>query len=385
MAYQFRDETISYRRLFHQYPELGFHENRTSETIASFLKTEGIEYRAGIAKTGLIARIDGKYERPLGMIRFDMDALPIQEETGLEFSSRNSGVMHACGHDGHMAIGLTVCKILKEMQNELNGSIRCIFQPAEEGDGGAALMIKEHVLENPKPDFILGMHLWNEKPVGWIGIKSGPVMAASDIFEITVTGKGGHGGNPARVNDPVVCTAQIILGLQTIISRNLSPFEHAVVSITYVSGGTTYNVIPERVVIEGTIRSFEQETREKIHRRIDEICENIAAASGCKSQVMIQGVTSAVVNNKEIAEEICNFIAEAYPSFDVDRDYQTTISEDMALYQEQVPGCFLLVGSANPAKGLVQGHHHPKFDFDEDILTTASSLLSDLCVHLLNK
>lgn len=224
-ANELAEQTIGLRRSLHQTPELGFQEEVTSAFVAKQLESYGLNVRRGIAKTGLIARIEGKNHSRNGMIRVDMDGLPIQEETGLVFASRTPGRMHACGHDGHMAMGITTARMLNERSAMINGSISCIFQPAEEGDGGAKAMIADGVLENPKPDFILGIHLWNERPLGWISIKDGPLMAGSDSIEITVKGKGGHGGLPQQVKDPIVCAAQIIGALQTIVSRNLSPFD----------------------------------------------------------------------------------------------------------------------------------------------------------------
>lgn len=385
LAQILQEDTVKTRRMIHQNPELGFQEINTANLIAGSLRSAEIEFKQGIARTGIVAQIDGKKDQPVGAIRFDMDALPIQEDTGLEYSSLRPGVMHACGHDGHTAIGLTVCKILQTYHHELPGSIRCIFQPAEEGDGGAKQMVQENVLENPKPDFILGMHLWNEKPVGWIGLTSGPVMAASDIFEIKILGKGGHGGNPAQTNDPIVCAAQIALGLQTISSRNLSAFEQAVLSITSINGGTTHNVIPEEVILKGTIRTFEKSTQAKIHARMKDVCENIATANGCKAILSIKAVTPTVINNERITELVKTVVQKEYPEMQIDSRYQTTISEDMAFYMERIPGCFILLGSSNAAKGKDFAHHHPKFDFDEQVMTTAVGLISDACFHILSE
>ena len=379
------DEMVKNRRYFHQHPELGFHETQTADYLANQLQGLGLEITTGVAKTGIVTRIKGDLEKPMGMLRFDMDALPIQEETGLVFSSQNQGVMHACGHDGHMAIGLAVCNLLKSTSNELEGSIRCIFQPAEEGDGGAAMMIREGVLENPQPDFVLGLHLWNEKPVGWVGVKSGPVMAASDVFEIRVIGKGGHGGNPTQIVDPIVCAAQIVSGLQTIPSRNLSAFEQAVISVTMISGGSAHNVVPDEVIIRGTIRTFEKSTQQKIHHRVTELAKNMAEAFGCRAEVMIQNVTSAVMNNEKIIRSVRKTIENGFSFLQMDTTYQTTISEDMALYLDQIPGCFILLGSANPEIGADYPHHHSKFNFDEGILPVAAGLMAECVKQLLTE
>ncbi len=377
------DQMISLRRKLHQNPELGFREVKTSAAIASALEEYGLKVEREIAQTGLVTQITGKQSRVNGMLRFDMDALPIQEETGLDFASLNPGVMHACGHDGHMAIGLTTARMLQEKAASLDGTMRVIFQPAEEGDGGAKQMISEGVLEHPRPDFILGLHLWNEKPLGWVGIKSGPLMAGSDTLEIKVKGKGGHGGLPQQTVDPIVCSAQIVTALQSIVSRNLSPFENAVLSLTAIHGGTAFNITPDEIAIKGTLRTFEPQVRERILQRMGEIIQGISAAMGCEDTLNVIEVTSPVVNDTQIAHYVTEIVSRKYPALTIDDSYQTTVSEDFAFYLEQVPGCFILFGSANPAKGKLYSHHHPKFDFDEDALPVAAALMADCSSDLL--
>jgi amidohydrolase len=249
--------TQSIRRDLHLHPELGFQEVRTSGIIAKELREIGLEVTTGIAKTGVVALIDGAKPGPVIMLRFDIDALPITEQTGASYASQNPGLMHACGHDGHVAIGLTVARLLNDHRDEINGTIKPVFQPAEEGVGGAETMIKEGVLEGPAPVQCLGLHIWNNEPLGWLGIAAGPVMASAATFNIALIGKGGHGAMPHQGIDPVVAAAQIISAAQTISSRNTDPQKACVVSFCALHAGDAFNVIPQTVEMKGTIRAFE--------------------------------------------------------------------------------------------------------------------------------
>ncbi|MDO9085929.1 MAG: M20 family metallopeptidase [Anaerolineaceae bacterium] len=363
------------RRDFHKNPELGFEEFRTSGIIAKELHSFGYEVHKGVGRTGVTGFLEGNNPGNHLLLRFDMDALPIQEENSNDYISTNSGVMHACGHDGHMSIGLTVAKIISEQKNQLNGTIKFVFQPAEEGLGGAIAMIQDGVLENPRPDYCLGLHIWNEKPFGWIGVNTGPMMAAADTFEIKIVGKGGHGGLPNKTIDPINTAAQIINAIQTIITRNISPLENAVISFGSVNGGSTFNVIPDVVLLTGTIRTFDPMIRELIIKRIEQICLSLGEGMGCKVEFHIDEITPAVVNNPQIVSKLSNVIQEYFPTFDFDPNYQSMVSEDFSFFLNQVPGCFFFVGSANQEKNLVFGHHHPKFDFDEKVIPVSVSCL----------
>ncbi|MEN6570463.1 MAG: M20 family metallopeptidase [Anaerolineaceae bacterium] len=384
-ALELSDQITGLRREFHKHPELGFHELETSSRIVSELDLLDIPYEKGIAGTGVIGRIRGKSDSPVGMIRVDMDALPIQEKTGLNFASVNNGVMHACGHDGHMSMGILAARLLKENAASLDGSVLSLFQPAEEGDGGAKRMIEEGALAHPKPDFILGIHLWNEKPVGWISIKDGPLMAGADSLEIVIKGKGGHGGLPQQVVDPVVCAAQIVTSLQTITSRNLSPFDRAVLSLTAIQGGTAFNVIPDQVSIKGTLRTFDAQVRDLVLKRMGEIIHGTCAAYGCEGNLLDVEVTRPVDNDPIVTERIRSVIEKQFPALRIDSEYQTTVSEDFSYYQESIPGCFIFLGSANVETGKVFSHHHPQFDFDETVLPVGAAVLAQCTADLLTQ
>lgn len=382
-ALDFSDQVTGLRREFHRTPELGFHETETASRIIRELDLLDIPCLRGIAGTGVIGRIQGKSDSPVGMIRVDMDALPIQEKTGLDFASVNNGVMHACGHDGHMSMGILAARLLKENASSLDGSILSLFQPAEEGDGGAKRMIEEGALAHPQPDFILGLHLWNERPVGWISIKEGPLMAGADSLEIVVRGKGGHGGLPQQVVDPVVCAAQIVTSLQTIISRNLSPFDRAVLSLTAIQGGTAFNVIPDQVSIKGTLRTFDVRVRELVLGRMVEIIHGTCAAFGCEGTLLDVEVTRPVDNDPDVTRMVRSLVKKQYPALRIDSEYQTTVSEDFSYYQESIPGCFIFLGSANAETGKIFSHHHPQFDFDESVLPIGAAVLAECAADLL--
>ncbi|MCK5430678.1 MAG: amidohydrolase, partial [Anaerolineales bacterium] len=265
------DYTRTLRRDFHQHPELGFKEFRTAGIVARELNDLGLEVTTGIAETGVVALLEGLRPGPVVLLRFDMDALPIVEETGAEYASLTPGVMHACGHDGHTAVGLTVARLLTAYSQEFAGTVKFVFQPAEEGLGGAEIMVAEGVLDNPKPDITLALHLWNEEQVGWLGIAPGPLMAAGEIFRVRVTGKGGHGALPNQTIDPVITTAQIISALQSIPSRNVSPLQSATISVGSIHGGEVFNVIPSEVEFHGTIRTFESSVRQVVLERFQQV------------------------------------------------------------------------------------------------------------------
>lgn len=375
--------TRSLRRDFHMHPELGFHEVRTAGIVAKELQALDMEVTTGVARTGVVGLLEGGGPGPVVLVRFDMDALPVTEETGALYASTNPGKMHACGHDGHTAIGLTVAKLLHAHREELAGTVKFVFQPAEEGTcgeeiGGAEMMIREGVLDNPKPDLVLALHLWNEKPFGWVHVAQGAVMAGAEEFKITVTGVGGHGAIPHQTVDPVLAASQIVSALQSITSRNVAPLQATVVSVTMIHGGEAFNVIPPRVEMEGTIRTFELSVRETVLRRFEEIVQGVATAMGCTAEVSVKRLTPAMINADEIARRVQESARRVLPDADLDTSGHLTMgAEDMAFMLEQVPGCYFFVGSANDEKKLNYGHHHPKFDFDEAALPHAAALMAE--------
>ncbi len=374
---------IALRREFHQYPELGMEENRTAETVARYLGDLGLKVTTGVGRTGVVGLLEGGKPGKTLLLRADMDALPIQEETGAEYASQTPGVMHACGHDGHTAIGLTVARILKDHQHELAGAVKFVFQPAEEGLGGAESMVAAGVLDNPKPRLSLALHLWNHMPLGWLGIGDGPVMAAAEMFRVRVVGRGGHGALPHQAVDPVAAAAQVITALQSIVARNVSPLETAVLSVTTIHGGEVFNVIPPAVEMQGTIRTFQPAVRELVLERFQQVVEGVARSMGCQAEIDVQRLTPAVINHPEITGRVRQAASRVLPAHRMDASFSTMGSEDMAYMMDTIPGCYFFVGSANAEKGLDAGHHHPRFDVDEDALPQAAALMAAAAVEFL--
>ncbi len=376
--------TRDLRRDFHRHPELGFQEHRTTEIIVKELSNlEDMVIQTRIAGTGVVATLEGGKPGRVILLRFDMDALPVTENTGVSYSSEKVGVMHACGHDGHLAIGLTTARLLHAGRENLPGTIKFVFQPAEEGLGGALAMIKEGILSDPIPDLVLALHLWNEKPLGWIGITDGPMMSASETFQVQITGKGGHGGKPHEAIDPIVAAAGIINTLQSLVSREIPPLDSGVITVSSIHGGEAHNVIPEEVTLSGTIRSFTVETRDLLLKRFHEVVEQTAAAYLCRTKVTIVHISPAVNNDPKIAAVLRRTASELFPQAVIDQGYRTMASEDMAFVMQDIPGCYCLIGSANSERGLDAKHHQPEFNFDEQALTQGAALLVSAVYELL--
>ncbi len=375
----------SVRRDLHENPEIGFQEVRTAGIIAQELRALGMEVSTGIAQTGVVGLFKGPKPGPVLMLRFDMDALPVVEETGAEYASKRHGVMHACGHDGHVSVGLTTAKLLAKNKDRICGTVKFVFQPAEEGLGGADGMIREGLLENPKPDYALALHIWNERPVGWVAVTEGPFMSGSDIFEINIHGKGGHGAMPDQAVDPIIAAVQIISGLQSIVSRNVPPLKSAVISVTTIHGGEAFNVIPGTVKLQGTIRAFEPAIRELVVERVKNLVGYIAEGMGCSVDINIPHLTPAVINDPFVTQKVREIVKETIPDASIENGYRSMVSEDMAFMMEKIPGCYFMVGSANEQRGLCYTHHHPKFDFDEQALPRAAALMTAAALNILKE
>jgi amidohydrolase len=381
LAQALEDEMIARRRDFHQHPELGFQEFRTSEIVASELNSLGLEVRTGIGSTGVVGLLEGDKPGPTILMRFDMDALPIVEANTTDYISQNPGVMHACGHDAHTAMGLAVAKMLMPLRKDIAGTLKFVFQPAEEGLGGAEAMVKDGVMDDPRPERSLSMHVWNDFPFGWVAATTGPCMAASERFTITLQGKGGHGASPSLAKDPVAAAAQIITALQTIVSRNVNALESAVISVTAVRAGEAFNVIPDTAELRGTVRTFKPEVRAVVLKRIPEVVEGIARAMDCPATLEMRSITPAVTNDSVMAAEV-RALAKTMPSVTkVLDDSRTMGSEDMAFMMNDVPGCYFFVGSANAEKQLDFPHHHPRFDIDERVLVQGAALMAKAAAH----
>ena len=384
-ARELKDRTVDWRRDLHAHPELGFQEVRTSALVAKELLRLGYRVETGAGKTGVVGVLAGEKPGACILLRFDMDGLPIQEETGAEYTSINPGVMHACGHDGHVAVGLTVANLLAEKVEGIQGTIKLNFQPAEEGLGGAAVMIRDGVLRNPPPKAALGLHLWNEQPVGWAAITAGAFMASSDMFRVKISGKGGHGALPQNTTDPLLAGALVVNALQSVVSRNVSPLQPAVISVTQFQGGTALNIIPDEITLGGTVRPYDAELRNLIIGRMKPIIEGVSASLGCAAEFEIVEHTPAVTNAADAAAVVQKAALAVEPGIVIDETYRSSVSEDMSLFLQAVPGCFFFMGSApvDPRKRF--GHHHPKFDIDEDALPLAAGILTQAALSMLAK
>jgi amidohydrolase len=363
-------DLVALRRDLHQNPELSHEETRTAAQVVAFLGESGLALRTNVGGAGVVADTHGEPRRTV-LLRVDMDGLPIQEQSGAPYASRVPGVMHACGHDGHTAMGASAARILARRQ--LPGRVRMIFQPAEEGERGAQGMVEEGVMDGV--DLALGIHLWNELPVGTIGVKAGPLMAAVDRLKIVIHGRGGHGAKPHRSADPIVAAAHVVTALQTVVSREVSPVQPAVVTIGAIHGGTAFNVIPDEVTLTGTIRTFDGDLRRSMPERITRLASGVAAGLQCRAEVDIKAGNPAVINDASVAALARRAAARVVGEQDVVVPEPTMGGEDMAIYFERVPGCFVFIGSANPARGLDQPHHSPRFDFDEAALAIGCEFL----------
>lgn len=363
---QLQSRLVRWRRHLHRFPELGFREKQTSTFIREHLTEWGIPHQT-VVGTGVVATIEGRSRAKVLAIRADMDALPIQEANLVDYRSQIDGVMHACGHDGHTAIALGTAYYLWHHRQELGGTVKILFQPAEEGPGGAKPMIEAGVLDNPPVDGILGLHIWNNLPLGTIGVKAGPLMGAVEIFDCTITGKGGHGAIPQQTIDAVVVGAQVVNALQTIVSRNIDPLDSAVVTIGKFQSGDAPNVIAHTAHLSGTVRYFNPNLEHFIHDRIDQIIKGVCQCHGATYTLDYRKYYPPVVNDPAMTDLVRSVAAETIEA-SVIPDCATLAAEDMSFFLQAVPGCFFFLGSANAAKGLNYPHHHPRFDFDETVL-----------------
>ncbi|MDP6755736.1 MAG: amidohydrolase [Candidatus Marinimicrobia bacterium] len=371
---------IDWRRDFHQYPELGFDEHRTSKIIGEALKEMGLAPKMNVGKTGVTADLTfGK--GPTIALRADMDALPMQEASGLDFSSKHDGVMHACGHDGHMAMLLGAAKVLTQNGDSFNGTVRFIFQPAEEGAGGARYMIEDGCLDGV--DEIYGIHVWNYQPVGEVGITDGPVLAAADLFEIDIKGIGGHGAAPQGTVDAVVVASHLVQALQTIVSRNTNPLESTVVTIGTINGGHNFNIIANEVTLSGTARAYTEENRNLIKTRMAEIIDGAAKTFGAEISFDYEDGYPPTINHTDPVNKVLK-AAERVVGEKAGMPYLSMGGEDFSYYLQKIPGCFFFVGSApNDQKLFETPHHCSHFTMDERALLVGPSIYLNLVDDLL--
>jgi len=376
------EQLVAWRRDFHQRPELGFQETRTSRVVAEHLHDLGIEVQQGVGGTGVVGIIDGAGDGPTVMLRFDMDALPIQEINDAPYRSQHAGVMHACGHDGHTAIGLGVATLLSRQRQRWRGRVKLVFQPAEEGLGGAMAMVRDGVLQQPAPDYAFGLHLWNQFAFGDLVIQAGPLLAAADEFRLTITGRGGHGAMPHEGIDAIVIAAQVVSALQTIVSRQVDPTETAVLTVGTVHGGQAFNVLAAEVVMTGTIRTFDATVRRQVWQRMETLAQGICQAYGAAFTLQQVGCSAPATVNDTAAAAVMRQAAQALTSpAHIEQIKPLMIAEDMSEFLQRVPGCFALLG-AGPHP---YPHHHAGFDFDERALPVGVALLCETAARILER
>jgi amidohydrolase len=371
-------ETIAIRRDLHAHPELAFHEVRTAQLVASKLRERGLEVHEGIGGTGVVGVLSGARPGPTIMLRADMDALPMPEENDVAYVSQNPGVTHACGHDAHVAMLLAAAAVLSEQIADLRGRIAFVFQPAEEGGAGAAAMLDDGLIERFGIERAYGIHIVSILPSGIFGLRSGPMMAAVDSFDLVVEGVGGHGAMPHRSADPIVVAAELVGGLQRIVSREVDPVEPAVVTIGAINGGTTYNVIPPRVALKGTVRTFSEATRATMEGRIRRIAEHTCAAGNTAARLDWHASYPVTANDPVEAEFVREVLSEEFGAERVLEIPPVMGSEDFSYFAQRVPACFVFLGAGDDAHAFP--NHHPAFDIDEGAM--ASGIAAHVAIAL---
>ncbi len=367
---------VAWRRALHKRPELGFAEHETAAFIAARLRELEMDVKTGVAKTGVVGVLRAKApSRPPVLLRADMDALPISETPGRSYGSEIAGKMHACGHDGHMAMLLGAASVLSAVRERTDRDVVFCFQPGEEGFGGADAMIREGVLSENGVAEAYGLHLWSLFPVGTVQVRSVPTMAAQDEFVAAMVGKGGHGAMPHEACDPVVAAAQAVVALQSVVARSIDPIQPAVVSIGSLHAGTAPNVIPDTATMHGTLRSFDEGVREILRRRVREVLEGTAAAAGCRLDYTLSPGYPAVVNDPDAALRVRRHAALVVGETNVVEPAPMAAAEDFAYFLRQVQGAFAFIGAGNVARGITAPHHAPQFDIDESALPIGAELL----------
>ena len=388
---------VELRHRIHQYPELGNREFETAKLVAEHLRGLGLEVETGIAHTGVVAMIEGGKPGPVVAVRADMDALPVTEETPFEFASKvrttylgqEVGVMHACGHDIHTAVQLGVASVLASLKEELPGSVKLIFQPAEEGappgeEGGASLMFEEGVLENPRPEAIFGLHTFAEMEVGKLGYTVGPAFAAVDRFVIKIHGRQAHGAAPHFSIDPIVMASQVVSAFQTIRSRSLPPLEPSVVTVGIIRGGERFNIIPETVHLEGTVRTYDPDVRDRVERRMGEILDGITRAGGGSFELEYLRSSPATINDPGLAARSVPSLEAVVGEAHVLEIDPTMGGEDFAVFANAVPGFYFRLGMVKPGT-TSGGHHTPTFQADDGAVEVGMRVMSRVVIDYLNR
>ena len=376
---KFKNKIIKIRRDIHKHPELSFQEFRTAKLVSDSLKKFGLEVDENIGKTGVVGILKGARPGKTIAFRADMDALPIQETSDLSYKSVNDGVMHACGHDAHTAMLLVAAEILSKNIEQISGKIKFIFQPAEEGFGGAKFMIDDGALEGVEE--IYGLHVWNYQESGTIGLKSGPVMAAADKFEIIINGIGGHGAAPQGTVDCVVVSSYLIQSLQTIVSRNTNPIDSTAITIGQINGGYNFNIIADKVILKGTARSYTEENRLMIKKRLQEIINGTESMFNAKIELIYEDGYPPVINHTATTKKLSR-IANKIVGNKLISPYLSMGGEDFSYFAQKVPGCFFFLGTMPEGKDKMSTPHHcSHFDIDEDSMVIGTSVFVELALQ----
>ncbi|HMA59900.1 MAG TPA: M20 family metallopeptidase [Halanaerobiales bacterium] len=379
-------ELIELRREIHKNPELELDCYETSKLLLEKLKGLNLDIKHGIANTGITALLKGKKKKPVLAIRADIDALPIEEETGLPFASQNKGKMHACGHDGHATLVYGAAKILSEHRDLLEGSIKFIFQPGEEYPGGAKIMIEEGVLENPKVDALISGHIFPGIKNGKIGIRYGALTARNDEFTIDIMGEGGHGAHPDSTQDTIVTSSLFIVELQTIVSRITDPVKPLVINVGEISGGGGHNVVPKKITLKGTIRSIDKKTRDIAIEKIEKLLEGLKMSYNIKYNFELVPGEPPLYCDENLTKNTENILMKILQDKDLVKiDEPSLGSDDCAFFSERIPVVYIRYGSFDEKKGYTNDLHTPSFDFDENLLLKTSKILSYLSINLLKK
>lgn len=379
---KYEEEMIAFRRDLHQHPELQWEEFRTTQKVADEMDKLGIPYRKTVP-TGLIAELVGGKPGKTVALRADMDALPVQElNEGLAYKSLEDGKMHACGHDAHTAMLVTAAKALKEIQSDIKGTIRFIFQPSEENAKGAKAMVEQGAVE--EVDNVFGIHIWSQMPSGKVSCVVGSSFASADIFTIDFTGRGGHGAMPDACIDATMVASAFVMNVQAIVSRETHPLDPVVVTIGRMDVGTRFNVIAENARLEGTVRCFSIETRERVKKAIQRYAEHTALTYGATAAVDYQYGTLPVVNDEKDALFAQKIIQDSFGEDALLQEPPTTGGEDFSYFTEYTPGCFALVGCGNPDKDTEWAHHHGKFNVDEDAMKMGAEMYAQYAYNYLN-
>lgn len=371
-----REFVVSLRRELHRWPELGFEEHETAARVGGILRDAGLEVRTGLAQTGVLGVLRGGRPGRTLLVRADMDALPVQEASGRPHGSAVPGKMHACGHDGHTAMAATLARVLARQRDQLSGNVVFAFQPAEETTGGADLMIRQGALDDPKVDAVMGIHLANTLLVGQVSVQAGPITAATDGFLLTITGRGGHAARPHLSVDSVAVAFQVGSALHTLMTRERSPAQPAVLTVGSIHGGTAGNVIAERVKMNGTLRTYDPALRVSLKRRLGEMVSGIASAMRAQATFEWGEGYPPTVNDPAMASLVSRAAAQTVGEQNLVPHEASLGGDDMAYFCAAVPGCYFRVGSANPGKDLDAPHHSPRFDFDEAALTIGVDILA---------